>query len=175
MGCRSISSLENDMAAIHSEHDTQNRRLLAQKSALDGVISDLAAVNVIINIDKEAVAAYSPMQMPALDIDGLDVAMENGATSSRAESAMGLEEAGETGEVEKEDGEYKDSDTVTTSLSAAAEAFVPEKSPKGVEDDIEMGEVAEDHKIKGKKVREEELEEGEASDSSSALSDPPDD
>lgn len=44
------------------------------------------------------------------------------------------------------------------------------------DDDIEMGELAEEPvKAKQKKVREEELEEGEASDESSALSDLPDD
>lgn len=44
------------------------------------------------------------------------------------------------------------------------------------DDDIEMGELAEEPvKAKQKKVREEELEEGEASDESSALSELPDD
>jgi THO complex subunit 7 len=43
------------------------------------------------------------------------------------------------------------------------------------EDDIEMGEVEEPRNDKGKKKYREELEEGEASDTSSALSDPPDD
>ena len=47
---------------------------------------------------------------------------------------------------------------------------------EGEEEDIEMGELAEEPKERApKKVRDEELEEGEASDLSSELSEPPDD
>ena len=49
--------------------------------------------------------------------------------------------------------------------------------PPNSDDDIEMGELAEDREpLRGKKkLRREDLEEGEASDESSELSDPPDD
>jgi THO complex subunit 7 len=49
--------------------------------------------------------------------------------------------------------------------------------PPNSDDDIEMGELAEEREpLRGKKkLRREELEEGEASDESSELSDPPDD
>ena len=66
----------------------------------------------------------------------------------------------------------------TTQKLSAAPSPAP-SSKQAPEDDIEMGEVEEHPKnliAKGKKkVREEELEEGEASDSSSELSEPPDD
>ena len=81
------------------------------------------------------------------------------------------------------------------SLNAGARPFVPSKSRASTpalqstsspvpatstsaeDDDIEMGELAEEPKdLKPrKKPREEELEEGEASDMSSELSEPPDD
>jgi THO complex subunit 7 len=58
------------------------------------------------------------------------------------------------------------------------ESIVPAEEEE-VEDDIEMGEVEEPkNSLKGKKKRDEELEEGEASepsDDSSVLSEPPDD
>jgi len=167
------------MVAIRSEHDTQNRRIQAQKLALDGVISDLSAVNLM-GKDKDTAGSrqVSPMATPALEGD--DITMDNGAGSPIGDSALGSEVLGESGEVEeKEDGEDNEAVLLSAShsLNAAANPFVPRKSlSRGLEDDIEMGEVAEDPKVKGKKkARDEELEEGEASDSSSALSDPPDD
>jgi THO complex subunit 7 len=172
------------MVAIRTEHDTQNRRIQAQKSALDGVISDLGAVNLM-GKDKDNTASrqVSPLPTPAPEGDGLDVMMDNSVGSPVTDLALGSEELGESGEVqEKEDGEdHEDPQmmllSASNSLDAAAKPFLPRKSlSRGLEDDIEMGEVAEDPKIKGKKkARDEELEEGEASDSSSALSDPPDD
>ena len=150
------------MVAIRTEHDTQNRRIQAQKMALDGVINDLGSVN---SMGKDMA---SPMP-PVPDSDGLDVAMEQGTEGS----VVGVEE---TGEVEKEDGEESSPHTVSQPLNVAAKPFVPGESHNDPADDIEMGEVEEEYKFKGKKrIRDEELEEGEASDSSSALSDPPDD
>jgi len=168
------------MVAIRSEHDTQNRRIQAQKLALDGVISDLGAVNLM-GKDKENTASHqaSPMPTPAPESDSLDITMDNGIGNSIEDSVFGLEELGESGELEeKEDGDLEVGLlSASSSLNAAANPFVPRKSlSRSLEDDIEMGEVAEDPKVKGKKkARDEELEEGEASDSSSALSDPPDD
>lgn len=156
------------MVAIRSEHDTQNRRIQAQKYALDGVIADLSAVNLM---GKDKSRQASPAT-PVPEGDGSDVVMDNGAEGPEdTDSALDLEESGEIDE--KEDGEDRDLESLPNSLKPS----IPDTSSlTDLEDDIEMGEVAEDHKIKGKKkVREEELEEGEASDSSSELSDPPDD
>ena len=79
---------------------------------------------------------------------------------------LGLDE---TGESEKEDGEDKDLEAVLLSTSSLFEYHSPAIYPslqilsKGLEDDIEKGEVAEVPKVKAKKkVRDEELEEGEA-------------
>jgi len=175
---QSILSLENDMVAIRSEHDTQNRRIQAQKVALDGVISDLGAVNLM-GKDKESNASRqaSPMPTSAQEGDGSDVMMDNGIGSPAENTAHSLEGLGESGELEENEDSQVMLLSASNSLNAAAKPFVPRKSlSRGLEDDIEMGEVAEDPKVKGKKkARDEELEEGEASDSSSALSDPPDD
>jgi THO complex subunit 7 len=162
------------MVAIRSEHDTQNRRIQAQKLALDGVVSDLSVVNLM-GKDKDTAGSRQVSPMPTHAPEGDDITMDNDVGSPIEDSALGSEVLGESGEVEKEDGE--DNEAASHSLNAAAKPFVPSKSlSRGLEDDIEMGEVAEDPKVKGKKkARDEELEEGEASDSSSALSDPPDD
>jgi THO complex subunit 7 len=120
------------------------------------------------------------MPTAILEGDGLDPAMNDSLDGGEE---LGLERLGESGEVmEKEDGEDNDDNdavllSASDSLNPAAKTFIPRISlSKGSDDDIEMGELAEDPKVKGKKkVRDEELEEGEASDSSSALSDPPDD
>jgi len=180
---QSILALENDIVAIRSEHDTQNRRIQAQKIALDGVISDLSAVNMM-GKDKEHMASrqISPMPTPVPENNSLDIQMDNDIGDPVEDSVLALEGLGESRELEKEEGEDKDDSetgllSVSHSLNANAKLFIPRISLLGdSEDDIEMGEVAEDPKVKGKKkARDEELEEGEASDSSSALSDPPDD
>lgn len=60
---------------------------------------------------------------------------------------------------------------------SAPPSITPHDSHSKTDDDIEMGELAEEReplRVK-KKLRREELEEGEASDESSELSDPPDD
>jgi THO complex subunit 7 len=60
---------------------------------------------------------------------------------------------------------------------SAPPSIVINDLPSNSDDDIEMGELAEEREpLRGKKkLRREELEEGEASDESSELSDPPDD
>lgn len=150
------------MAAIRSEHDTQNRRIQAQKHALDGVISDLSALNFLAK-DKSRQTSPTATSIP----EG-DAVTDN--VPDIVDSSSMPEESGES--EEREQGEEKDLESLESSLKPS----IPDSSLSDIEDDIEMGEVAEDHKIKGKKkARNEELEEGEASDSSSALSDPPDD
>ncbi|KAJ7684020.1 Tho complex subunit 7-domain-containing protein [Mycena rosella] len=145
---QTIKSVENDMAAIRAEHDTQNRTIQAQKAALDGIISDLGSLRFM-GKDREAAAALvgpSPRDSPET----------TGDPAAAAESETTPPE-----KMEVEEGE----ETVLDPVLPAEEA---------VEDDIEMGEV-EEPRNKGKKKREEELEEGEASDESSVLSEPPDD
>ncbi|KAJ7498758.1 Tho complex subunit 7-domain-containing protein [Mycena latifolia] len=146
---QTIKSLENDMAAIRAEHETQNRTIQAQKAALDGIVADLGSLRFM-GKDREAAAALSdpsPRDSPRPEMTG-------DPTPPVESSKMEVEEGEE--------------ETVLDSVLPAEEA---------AEDDIEMGEV-EEPRNKGKKKREEELEEGEASDASDAsseLSDPPDD
>ncbi|KAJ6598907.1 Tho complex subunit 7-domain-containing protein [Mycena vulgaris] len=148
---QTIKSLENDMAAIRAEHDTQNRTIQSQKSALDGIITELGSLRFM-GKDREAAAALgdpSPSESPGPESTGdLTAAAENGTTLPE--------------KMEVEEGEEE------TALDSSLPA------EQAVEDDIEMGEV-EEPRNKSKKKREEELEEGEASDASSILSDPPDD
>ncbi|KAK0206388.1 Tho complex subunit 7-domain-containing protein [Desarmillaria ectypa] len=141
-----IQALENDMMAIRSEHDTQNRTIQSQKSALDTIISDLGALRSLgkDTADIPASLLGSPRQTPALDGSGIEDVAETRTTTP----IMKMEDS------EKEEGE----------------------ADKVVSQDIEMGEVEEEDKnTKNKKKTREDMEEGEATDASSELSDPPDD
>ncbi|KAK0468190.1 Tho complex subunit 7-domain-containing protein [Desarmillaria tabescens] len=143
---RMIQALENDMMAIRSEHDTQNRTIQSQKGALEAIISDLGALRSLgkDTADIPASLLGSPRQTPALDGSGVEDIAETRTTTP----AMKTEDS------DKEEGE----------------------ADKVVSQDIEMGEVEEEDKnTKNKKKTREDMEEGEATDASSELSDPPDD
>ncbi|KAF7352652.1 hypothetical protein MVEN_01230900 [Mycena venus] len=147
---QTIQSLENDMAAIRAEHDTQNRLIQGQKAALDAIVGNLEALRFM-GKDREAAAStdLSPRDTPGPE--------GAGDTAAAAEGETALPE-----KMEVEEGEEE----------TVLESEVPGET--GAEDDIEMGEVEEPEKsFKGKKKRDEELEEGEASDASSELSEPP--
>ncbi|KAJ7180265.1 Tho complex subunit 7-domain-containing protein [Mycena crocata] len=149
---QTIKSLENDMAAIHAEHDTQNRTIQTQKTALDAIVADLGSLRFM-GKDREAAASSDPSPRdtpgPETADDSTNITAENGTVPGTMEVEEGEEES------------------VLDPVLPAEEA---------VEDDIEMGEVEEPrNSLKGKKKREEDLEEGEASDESSLLSEPPDD
>ncbi|EIW82332.1 hypothetical protein CONPUDRAFT_164950 [Coniophora puteana RWD-64-598 SS2] len=156
-----IQALENDMAAIHAEHETQDRIIRSQKAALDTVVLDLTSLRIL-GKDKDAPLsqANSPAPTPAPDMLDTDDGLSKGPGSIEA-------------------GELEDGNSVDTSLSRlnpnAREFNLSQRgSSSALGDDIEMGELAEDSvPAKGKKKRHEELEEGEASDSNSSLSDPP--
>ncbi|KAF8138467.1 Tho complex subunit 7-domain-containing protein [Boletus edulis] len=161
-----LERYENDMAAIFSEHETQERIIRGQKFALDNIVLDLSSLRLMGKDKENTVSRFaSPVPTPVAESIDPDEGKGN-----------------ESGEVaEKEDGEDVESLDAPLSLKlnasikdAASHSGTP-LSPSREDDDIEMGEVAEDPKqIKTKKKVREELEEGEASDSSSALSDPPD-
>jgi THO complex subunit 7 len=166
---RSIAELENDMAAIRVEHDAQNRVLLAQKSALDIIVTDLAGLRFI-GKDKETMTpsiSARATPLPDTDHSGQYLAVElstRGASSalSQADGSVNEDEGKEEGEDDGE-GEGNGSSRMTDDGELN-------------EGDIEMGEVEEEPRNKKlTKAVEEELEEGEASDFSSELSDPPDD
>lgn len=151
MEYRTIQALENDMAAIRSEHDTQNRTIQRQKTALDGIIAELGSLRFMGKEPDSASVPQSARATPALEV------AETPAIESRLPSVI----ADET----DEDKLVPDSATE----NAPSEGMIEE------ENDIEMGEVEEDPKEKNRKKSREELEEGEATDASSELSEPPDD
>ena len=147
------------MAAIRAEHEHQNKTIQEQKAALDRIISDLGSLRFL-GKERDASTPTVPTPRDTPAPDPLNVEMEDG--SERATSAIS-HTAGE-GEEQEEGEADKQSEVVTgTELNESRE-------------DIEMGEVEEGPKgNKSKRKLREELEEGEASDTSSALSEPPDD
>ncbi|KAF5388008.1 hypothetical protein D9615_000541 [Tricholomella constricta] len=154
---RSIQALENDMTAIRAEHENQSRTLYDQKSSLDTIISQLDYLRFM-GKDKDVASVLpSPMSTPAPEHDN------NNTVEEAAETGPAPTEAAQAEETEEGE-EYKlPFEPVQVTIT------------EPVEDDIEMGEVEEPKNDKPKKKLREELEEGEASDTSSALSDPPDD
>jgi THO complex subunit 7 len=143
------------MAAIHAEHETQNRTIKGHKSALDGIIADLNSLRFM---GKERETTLIPESRPESPCaDNFDVA--SAAESSLTSINSGSSEVGEEGEGDKN---ILDSDQLANEHTAE-------------ENDIEMGEVEEEPKDKNKKKSREDLEEGEATDASSELSEPPDD
>lgn len=132
-------SLENDIAAVRSEHDTQNRTILTQKSSLDGIIAELGSLRMLGKDPAEIAAVGTPSrQTPPLELP------EPAPELARVSTPLPI---------------------------AASEATTDEQGVDG-SDDIEMGEVEEDPKSK-RKARE-DMEEGEATDASSELTDLPD-
>jgi THO complex subunit 7 len=153
---RTIRALENDMAAIRAEHETQNRTIKGHKSALEGIVADLGSLRFM---GKERETTLIPESRPETPhLDTLDVV--SAAESSLTSINSGSSEVGEEGE---EDKSILDSDQLTN------------EPIEENDNDIEMGEVEEDPKDKNKKKSREDLEEGEATDASSELSEPPDD
>ena len=174
---RSIKYIENDITAIRTEHDAQNRIIQAQKSSLINIISDLGSLRLM---GKEADTPREGTPVPTGEVD------------IPPSSPLPEREEGE-------EGESTDEQPLSASLNPKANPFVPSGSSvptlksihgrkngstpttaassragsKAVDDDdVEMGELAEEPR--GKKNRE-ELEEGEASDISSVLSELPED
>ncbi|KDQ64235.1 hypothetical protein JAAARDRAFT_220163 [Jaapia argillacea MUCL 33604] len=189
---QSISELENDIAAIQAEHETQNRIIHGQKSALGSIIFDLSSLRLM-GKDPETSRPPSPTAEGP----------EDSPTDGRTDAGGGTKK-------EKEDGESSDDAPLSASLNPSARPFLPPSRrstplitpaqrmlrsaaaplsaaaspspapmsrPLPAEDDIEMGEVSEGppKDAKGKKKAREDLEEGEASDESSELSELPDD
>ncbi|KAG9317459.1 Tho complex subunit 7-domain-containing protein [Chiua virens] len=191
---QSIMALENDMTAILSEHETQERIIRGQKYALDNIVLDLSSLRLM-GKDKENTVSRvaSPMPTPAAE----SVDADEGVQGTPPVDDEKHEDDIEHGEVaEKEEGEdvelldvplsLKPNTSTKDVVSHSGTPLSSQREPNSrndptpfaqtEDDDIEMGEVAEDPKqIKTKRKLREELEEGEASDSSSALSDPPDD
>jgi THO complex subunit 7 len=190
----SIQALENDMMAIRTEHGNQNRMIQGQKAALDSVIRDLGSLRLM-GKEKDTTASVipSPSMTPAPEgiLEGADSGGHSEDTIAGAVSSAIVSSTGKSGEMGEEIQEDKaSSDEIalaSAALNPAAKLFLPtfaglptKPASGGIlehGDDIEMGEVEEPKYVsnKGRRNRGEELEEGEASDLSSDLSDPPDD
>ncbi|KAF4602110.1 hypothetical protein EYR40_005312 [Pleurotus pulmonarius] len=171
---QSIQALEGDMAAIKSEHDSQDRIIRNQKSALDSIIANLGSLRFTgKDIDMASASVVNtPRVSPGPD-EGRETvdSAGTGRESSRGEASMSLDI-----KEEKEEGETFSDNNRVDSYPAEGQITRTEGSETG-QNDIEMGEVEEDNSNlgKGSKVKRirEELEEGEASDESSELSDAP--
>jgi THO complex subunit 7 len=146
------------MAAIRTEHETQNRTIKGQKFALDGIISDLSSLRFMGKERETTLIPESRPETPYMDTFEVASAAESSLTSINS----GSSEEGEEAEEGEGDKIMLDSDQLTN-------------EPTAEENDIEMGEVEEEPKDKNKKKSREDLEEGEATDASSELSEPPDD
>ena len=181
------------MSAIRAEHENQDRLLQAQKAALDVIIQDIGQLRLM---GKETVDESTPP--PESQPGDEDVEMDGTASVRTREESGELKEDVEpsrhpSGKTAADGHESEDDVPLAKAvLNPAARAFVPtsrtntpntpvlRSTPAQLtpnindEDDIEMGEI-EDPRMAKKKAREEELEEGEASDESSELSEPPDD
>ncbi|KXN83743.1 hypothetical protein AN958_00886 [Leucoagaricus sp. SymC.cos] len=158
-----ITSLENDMAAICSENEIQDKTIQGHKSALDGIVAELASLRFL-GRDKDAVSEAPSMRAtPIPDAPGGLSTEAHTDVSTRANSVMPTPSTKEDIEEEK------------TSVELESQK-VEDPNP---DDDIEMGELEEDPKEKEAAVKKkplvEELEEGETFDGSSELSEPPDD
>lgn len=159
---REIAALENDMAAIRSENEVQEKTIQGHKSALNGIVAELASLRLL-GRDKDTVSEVpSTRASPAPDGapgTGIDAHTD---TSTGANMDTPTPSAREDADEEKLPTESDSQNAIET-----------------LNDDIEMGELEEDPKEKEaaakKKQVVEELEEGETFDGSSELSEPPDD
>lgn len=159
---REIAALENDMAAIRTENEVQEKTIQGHKGALDGIVAELASLRLL-GRDKDTVS-----EVP----------------STRASPAPdGVPGIGTDAHTDASTGAILDTPTPSAREDADEEKVLAESDSHNavdaLNDDIEMGELEEDPKEKEaaakKKPVAEELEEGETFDGSSELSEPPDD
>jgi THO complex subunit 7 len=173
---RSIDALENDIAAIRSEHENQHRVMQSQKSALDGIISDIGSLRSM-GKDTDVSRAVTPSPDGQVDSgDGEDKSSHDIILSSHlSASAKPFVPPSRISTPIPSVAQRQVQHKLSSSPLVSSPALVADKS-QIEDDDIEMGELAEEPREKKIKKKERaDLEEGEASDSSSELSDLPDD
>jgi len=167
---RSIQLLENDMVAIRADQEAQSRHLQTQRASLVSIITDLGSLRLM-SKDTEAEPSHPGTPDP-------DAAATSEADASRSSPAV-LAANGESDREEGEEAEEGEAEEVERHQEdgSAPPSIVVHDPPSNSDDDIEMGELAEEREpVRGKKkLRREDLEEGEASDESSELSELPDD
>ena len=170
---RSIDSLENDIAAILSEHETQTRLVQAQKTALDTIINDISSLRLLgkdPDLPQEDTPGEDSQYLPDDEKSTEEPSLNPAAkpfTPSRFSTPSAIPSVAQRQLQPK---------GVSSGVSSPLLSSPVPVSTKD-DDDIEMGELAEEPgEVKSpKKKAREELEEGEASDgSSSPLSAVPD-
>jgi THO complex subunit 7 len=173
---RSIDALENDIAAILSDHENQHRVMQSQKAALDGIISDISTLRLM-GKDPDMSRAVTPNLDNQIEIgEGEDKSLQEISSSTslnplaKSFSSPSRFSTPIPYVAQRQiQGRTSSSPLVSSPALGADLSQIPD-------DDIEMGELAEEpREVKVKKKAREDLEEGEASDSSSELSDIPDD
>ncbi|EKM59481.1 uncharacterized protein PHACADRAFT_114297 [Phanerochaete carnosa HHB-10118-sp] len=183
---QTINSLESDMAAIRAEHEEQTRVLRAQQSALDDVISHIRDLRLLANPDIDAIeqaqrGSPAPETQPSEDTDVPSeprTREETGEIQETPESDKDTQAGGASSSKFLNPSAQPFVPGATTSRIATPQTAAPTPTPSvdpraeeqeegEADDDVEMGELAEEpgeRPVTKKKVRE-ELEEGEASDS----------
>ncbi|KAF9645354.1 hypothetical protein BDM02DRAFT_3189801 [Thelephora ganbajun] len=168
---QSIDSLENDIAAILSEHETQTRLVQAQKTALDTIINDISSLRLLgkdPDLPQGDTSGEDSQDLPDDEKFTEDPSLNPAAkpfTPSRFSTPIAITS------IAQRQLQSKGIPSGVSSPLVSSPILVPTKD----DDDIEMGELAEEPgEVKSPKKVREELEEGEASDGSSPLSAVPD-
>ncbi|KAH8110991.1 Tho complex subunit 7-domain-containing protein [Phellopilus nigrolimitatus] len=113
----SINALENDMQIIRDEHNSQNRSILARKSALDTIVTELGHLRLLGKDVPKAEGSGSradsedPLPAPMASGSGMDV---DGAENANATEGEGEKES---------EGGLKD----TVSLNVSAKSFTQQR------------------------------------------------
>jgi THO complex subunit 7 len=195
------------MAAIRADQEAQSRHLQTQRASLVSIISDLGSLRLMTK-DTEAEPSHSATPDPDAVTSEPDASRSPPAVVVVNEESDREEGEAEEVEKHQEDGQCSDDVPLSIALNSSARITLPSRNsalviepgrltrshfnptgsvppsivihdpPSNSDDDIEMGELAEEREpVRGKRIRlrREDLEEGEASDESSELSDPPDD
>ena len=170
---RSIDSLDNDIAAIFSEHDTQTRLVRQQKTSLDTIINDIGSLRLL---GKDPDTLQS--DIPGEDTQDLpdDEKFTEESSLNPAAKAFTPSRFSTPIPITSVAQRQLQSKAISSEVSSPLVSSSPVSAPTKDDDDIEMGELEEEPgevKSTKKKVRE-ELEEGEASDGDSPLSAVPD-
>ncbi|KAL4247144.1 hypothetical protein ABKN59_001348 [Abortiporus biennis] len=191
---QSIKALENDMAAILSENEDQHRTAHSQKIKLDMIVADLSElrlmgkqdVTTISPVEGEESRATSPLETGTVR----EGSGETGDVEMREESGEVKEDAGSEDEEDIPLSKRNTPSTPGINLNPSAKPFVPTTTrtstpllsgtgrgdtgtPRSTNEDD--GQKEEGEEEEGDDIEMAELEEGEASDLSSELSEPPED
>ena len=184
----SIEALENDLQAIHAEHETQDRMISMRKSALDTIVLDLGQLRSLGRENIEVSAAPSPGADEDVDMnvndgaDGDHAASSDSASKPNSLSSLnpnvkpfqprGIAQLGSPSlrHAALMNSASRAPTPTSSSLrtphsSLKGKGHQDEEAEEGeAEEDIEMGEVSEQEERAERMAKGEDREEGEASD-----------